>query len=219
MSDQTTADTPLLSAGEARILAVLVEKEATTPEQYPLTLNSLQLGCNQKSNREPLMQLELGEVGHLIRGLCQRGLAKLSHGARVERFEHRLDASYQLTRRKRAALAVLMLRGPQTINEIYTRADRLADFQSEEDVLDTLTRLMEREPPLVKRIGRASGQREDRFAQLLCGDVIVAETSPRAEAALTTRSDLSARVAELERLVEDLRGRLERLDSNGRGGE
>src|SRR5688572_29273170 len=106
--------TPQLTATEARILGSLVEKEATTPEAYPLTANAVQLACNQKNNREPILELEAGEVGHALRELESRGLVQSVHGARAQRYEHRLSAAYSLTRQQQALVSVLLLRGPQT---------------------------------------------------------------------------------------------------------
>jgi len=138
---------PQLNAVEGRILASLFEKAATTPDQYPLTVNALQLACNQKNNRDPLMQLEQGEIVHALRQLETRSWARQSsEGVRAQRWEHRFDARLGLTPRKAAVLCTLLLRGPQTLNEIHTRGERLAAFPESADVQDTLERLIEREP-------------------------------------------------------------------------
>ena len=189
---------PLLSAHEARILGCLIEKEATTPEQYPLTLNAIQLACNQKTNREPTMELSLGEVGHCMRQLDPRGLVRSQHGARAERYEHRVNTVFSLTKQQQALLCVLMLRGPQTLSELMTRSERLASFSDLDDVRHTLERLSQRETALIERIPRASGQREDRYVHLLCGPVDHS-TLPAAKAISTPSSNgLEERIAQLE---------------------
>lgn len=189
---------PLLSAHEARILGCLIEKEATTPEQYPLTLNAIQLACNQKTNREPTMELSLGEVGHCMRQLDPRGLVRSQHGARAERYEHRVNTVFSLTKQQQALLCVLMLRGPQTLSELMTRSERLASFSDLDDVRHTLERLSQRETALIERIPRASGQREDRYVHLLCGPVDHS-TLPTAKAISTPSSNgLEERIAQLE---------------------
>jgi len=203
--------TALLSAIEARILACLIEKEATTPEQYPLTLNAIHLACNQKTNREPIMDLSLGEVGHCMRQLDPRGLVRSQHGARAERYEHRVNTVLSLTKQQQALLCVLMLRGPQTLSELMTRSERLASFSDLDDAKHTLERLSQRENPLVERIPRASGQREDRYAHLLCGPIDYSQipavkTNPSASSnAMEERIlELESRLAEVERQLQGL---------------
>ena len=203
--------TALLSAIEARILGCLIEKEATTPEQYPLTLNAIHLACNQKTNREPIMDLSLGEVGHCMRQLDPRGLVRSQHGARAERYEHRVNTVFSLTKQQQALLCVLMLRGPQTLSELMTRTERLASFSDFDDVKHTLERLSQRENPLVERIPRASGQREDRYAHLLCGPIDnsqmpAVKTNPSGSSnAMEERIlELESRLAEVERQLQGL---------------
>lgn len=197
---------------EARILGSLVEKAATTPDVYPLTLNNIALACNQKTSREPTMNLSVGDIGHALRQLEPRGLAKSEYGARAERYYHRIDRVLDLTPAQTALLALLMLRGPQTLNELLVRSERLHRFGGVDDVRHALERMAEREPPLVRRIPRGAGQREDRYAHLLCGEPVMPERSggrddrddasePCADAlqALIDRIDaLEARVAALE---------------------
>jgi uncharacterized protein YceH (UPF0502 family) len=204
---------PLLTAIEARVLGCLIEKQATTPETYPLTLNAAQTACNQKSNREPLMDLEAGDVGHALRELEGKDLVRASMSARASRYEHRIDQGLAITPRQRAALCVLMLRGPQTINEIFVRCERLSDFPGADEVLVTLERLAQRTPPLVVRIPRAHGQREDRWAHLLCGPVDFAQVATSAQSASNSPApaDASTRVDELERRVDELEQTLARV--------
>jgi uncharacterized protein YceH (UPF0502 family) len=168
---ETTPGTglPPLSAVEARILGSLVEKEATTPEAYPLTANAVTLACNQKNNREPVLELEPGEVGHALRELESRRLVRSVHGARAQRYEHRLAEAYSLTRAQQAVVALLLLRGPQTVAELQTRSERLAKIADSEEARQVLERLAQR--GIAVNLGRAPGQREDRWMHLLCGPV------------------------------------------------
>jgi uncharacterized protein YceH (UPF0502 family) len=220
---------PRLDAIEARILGALVEKQATTPEGYPLTANALLLACNQKNNREPVMDVEPGALGHALREMEGRRWVRSVHGARAQRYEHRFAEAFSLTLRQQALLSVLLLRGPQTVNELFSRCERLSDFPDAAAVRDTLDRLAARDPALVVRVSRQPGQREDRYMHLLAGPVAAAQ-----EAALDAAADsdrdahrtrdgrdagprgtaadalaaLEARVATLERELAALRDRL-----------
>jgi uncharacterized protein YceH (UPF0502 family) len=206
-----------ISAIEARILGCLVEKQATTPEQYPLTANAVQVACNQKNNRDPLMELEAGEVGHALRELETRGLVRSVHGARAQRYEHRVATTWSLTTKQQALLAVMFLRGPQTLAELLTRSERLVPIGDLDDVRQTLDRLMQRAPALVVKLGRALGQREDRYMHLLCGPVSAADWAvspgPASDEAAPTarRGALEARVDALEAEVARLRDALDAL--------
>ncbi len=211
-----------LDAIEARILGCLVEKAATTPDAYPLTVNALVLACNQKTSREPLMNLEPGAVGHALRQMEGRGLAKSNYGARAERWEHRGESALSLTRQQLAVVALLLLRGPQTLNELLTRSERMAKFADAEDLSHALDRLATREPALAVRLPRAPGQREERWMHLLCGPVDVeALAAAHAGSRSTAREDdgaLEVRVAALEAEVARLRERLESLEAALGGG-
>jgi uncharacterized protein YceH (UPF0502 family) len=210
-----------LTALEARVLGCLIEKAATTPEVYPLTLNAAHLACNQKSNRDPLMNVEPGAVGQALRTLEDKHLARVVHGARALRYEHTVDNALSLTTRSRAVIALLLLRGAQTQNELLTRSARLADFPDSAILGDTLDRLIAREPALVIRIGRGPGQREDRYMHLLCGPVSSEASTPRrdndedephpgrGESPEARYAALEARVEELERAVAELRAKIE----------
>lgn len=200
------ARAPVLDAVELRILGSLVEKEATTPDAYPLTVNAIVLACNQKTAREPLMQLDADEVARALRGLEVRGWVKSQHGGRAERYAHRIERMLGLTRAQTALLALLMLRGAQTLHELLARSERLAEFASADDVRHALERLAAREPALVRLLPRRSGQREDRYAQLLGGepDATVAPAAPRDDA----RSSLADRVEALEARIALLEARL-----------
>ncbi len=212
-STEPSAALALLDATEARILGCLVEKAATTPESYPLTLNAVVLACNQKTSREPVMELEPGAVGHALRQLEDRGVVRVVHGSRALRYEHRFDESYTLTPRQRALLCLLLLRGPQTLAELHARAERLAHLPTLDDVRDTLERLAQRSPPMVVRLSRTAGQREDRFMHLLCG-ADAAQAAAAAQGAHSANDPaadpaLEARVAALEARLAALEARLD----------
>lgn len=210
MSAADTELPALLTATEARILGSLVEKEATTPEAWPLTANAVQLACNQKNNREPILELEAGEIGHALRELESRGLVHSVHGARAQRYEHRLDKVYSLTRQQQALVSVLLLRGPQTAAELMTRCERLAGPRDLDDTRQQLERLGQR--GLVVNLGRGAGQREDRYMHLLCGPVAAeALANVAARPASPARASLEARVEALEAEMAELRDRLRRL--------
>jgi uncharacterized protein YceH (UPF0502 family) len=198
---------------EARILGSLIEKQATTPETYPLTANAIVVACNQKTNREPTMELEPGEVGHALREMTGKGLVRIVDGARAQRFEHKFATTFSVTSRQQALLAVLLLRGPQTLAELHTRGERLGAPADLDDVRQTLERLMQRAPALVVNLGRAAGQREDRYMHLLCGPVSAADFAGGADEAVSPskRSGLEARVEALEAEVEALRRELDAL--------
>lgn len=187
-----TGGTPVpapLDATEARIIGSLVEKASTTPESYPLTLNALVAACNQKTSRDPVVQLQPGVVEHALRELEARGLVKVAPASqRALRYEHRFDAVYGVTARQRAVLCVLLLRGAQTPGELLARTQRMADFPGTDEVRDTLERLIQREPPLAVNTGRAAGQRDDRYMHLLSGPV---DASDHVHAAAPQRDALA----------------------------
>lgn len=212
MSDPQVTPPPQLSPIEARVVASLIEKQATTPDVYPLTLNAVVLACNQKTAREPTMQLDPGEVGHALRQLEGRGWVKAQHGSRADRYEHRFDAVLGITRPQASLLALLMLRGPQTSYELLTRSERMASFGSVEDVQHALGRLAQRDPALVREIPRQGGQREDRYAHLLSGEPEIPAASARTS---STTSSLESRVEALEARVVELEAHLMRLVGEG----
>ncbi|HTA60344.1 MAG TPA: YceH family protein, partial [Candidatus Baltobacteraceae bacterium] len=167
---------PQLSQIEARVLGALVEKETTTPEYYPLSLNALVNACNQKSNRDPVMTLGEEAVRQALRSLSDQAMVRSAGGdSRVAKFEHRLNELYNFHRHEIAVLCVLLLRGPQTPGELRTRAERMYAFEDLEAVHAALNLLLRRDPPLVKILPRQPGTKESRYMHLFSGDVIPGE--------------------------------------------
>jgi len=200
-------------AVELRVLGCLIEKQRTTPDQYPLSLNSLRLAANQSTNRDPVVDYDEGTIRSALDRLGQRGWTRLASGpgSRAAKFRHLLDDALGLTPSQLALLAVLMLRGPQTVAELRTRSERLYPFASTEDVEQGLGALAERE--LVRRLPKRPGEREERWLQLLGGgEEPAAATAAAVEAVPSGAPGLEARVAQLEREIAELR---ERLDSLG----
>ncbi|WP_406624635.1 YceH family protein [Acidovorax sp. SDU_ACID1] len=208
------ARTRPLTTPQARVLATLLEKSRTVPDSYPLTLNSLVAGCNQKSSREPVMQLTDGEVQEALDGLRQQTLVTEIGGARVARWEHNFARGVGVPDQSAVLLGLLMLRGPQTAGELRINAERwyrFADISSVEAFLDELQeRSDEKGGPLVVLLPRAPGARESRWAHLLCGPVdATALAAPAAES--TPDGTLAQRVQALEAEVAALRATVERL--------
>lgn len=204
------ASIAVLDPIQARILGSLIEKEATTPDAYPLTANAVVLACNQKNNREPVMELEVGAVGHALREMTGKGWVRVVDGSRAQRYEHRFAQVWSVTARQQALLSVLLLRGAQTLAELHARTERLAAPADIEELRQALERLIQRTPALVVNLGRAPGQREGRYMHLLCGPVSAADiaTDP---AAPSKRAGLEARLEALEAEVDCLRREVEAL--------
>lgn len=205
-----------LSNVEARVLGALVEKENTTPEYYPLSLNALVNACNQKSNREPVMTLEEETVRQALRSLSDQAMVRSAGGdSRVAKFEHRLNELYNFHRHEIAVLCVLLLRGPQTPGELRTRAERMYAFEDLEAVQSALHLLMRREPPLVKILPRQPGTKESRYMHLLSGDAATEEHGaalhPAGAPSSATISHDGDRVAQLEAEIVELRRELNSL--------
>jgi uncharacterized protein len=200
---------------EARVLGALLEKEITTPEYYPLSLNALVNACNQKSNREPVVSYDEETVLQAVERLRDKGLALVSTGreSRVPKYLQRMSETFNFDRRELAVLCVLLLRGPQTPGELRGRTQRMYEFDDLDGVEATLTRLMEREPDaLVKRLARQPGTKESRYAHLFSGDVtdtyagMAMEHTPERHAANDDRvAALELEVRDLRRDVADLR--------------
>jgi hypothetical protein len=205
---------PLLTPVQARVLGCLMEKQRTTPDQYPLTLNALVTACNQKSARHPVMKLNPGEVGHTVGELRDRGLIHAGFSGRTERYDHKMAGQFMLDRRQQAVLCVLMLRGPQTPGELRTNTARLADFDDLGAVHTTLDELARHAPPLVRELPRQPGMREQRFAHLLCGEPKVEAPAAAGAAAGSDASGHEARLARLEAEVATLRDELEAIKAS-----
>jgi len=195
---------------EIRVLGCLLEKERTTPDGYPLSLNSLTSACNQKSNRDPVMQLTATEVDSVLARLRSEVLVWPEEGARTRKWTHNLDRKWELSPAAMALMTVLMLRGPQTPGELRARTERMHPFTSSADVENTLVGLTEGDEPLVVHLARQPGQKEARWTHLVGGepDELTSVFAP--SAVLPPASGLSQRVAELEervaRLEETLAG-------------
>lgn len=200
-------ESPELDAIEARVLGCLIEKQATTPDNYPLTLNALVVACNQKTSRSPVMNLEPGKVGQTLRQLEQRRLVEREHGARAERWAHRVDQQMSLTAAQRILLGLLMLRGAQTANELLTRSERMHDFDDLDELKYQLERLAQHDR--VRLLDRLPGQREQRYVQLLTGEPdLSAIAQPPARAVAPADELLIQRIEALEARVEALEAAL-----------
>ena len=206
---------PVLSAEAARVLGALLEKERTVPDTYPMTLNALVNACNQSSNRAPVVTYDSSLVQRTLDQMKDEGLARFvypSHGERTTKFRQVLDERLSLSREEAALVCVLLLRGPQTVSELRTRSERLATFDSVSEVASTLDRLAGREEPLVQRLPRRAGEREERWMQTLTGDELP-DFEPAPAHARPAASGLEARVAELETRVAALESILHDLGS------
>jgi len=211
-----------LTEAEVRVLGALVEKEITTPEYYPLSVNALMNACNQKSNREPVMTLDEEAVRQALRSMSEQALVRSAGGdSRVAKFEHRLNELYNFHRHEIAVLCVLMLRGPQTPGELRTRAERMYAFEDLEAVHAALNLLMRREPALVKVLPRQPGTKESRYMHLLAGDrapsaevppsIAIAQAAGPAMGTVRAEEGSGQRIAQLEADVDELRRELETL--------
>jgi uncharacterized protein YceH (UPF0502 family) len=203
----------ILNAAEARVLGALIEKDITTPDYYPLSLNALINACNQKNNREPVTNYDEETVRLALRNLSDKRLAGTASGldSRVTKYEHRAQEAFNFTRPETAIMCVLLLRGPQTPGELRGRTERMHKFEHLDDVLSGLQQLMRREPPLAKALGRRPGTKEIRYAHLLSGDVEAweppVEGAPASEEAADTGriTQLEEQVAALQREVAELK--------------
>jgi uncharacterized protein YceH (UPF0502 family) len=195
---------------QVRVLGCLIEKKETTPDQYPLTLNSLRNACNQKSARNPITAYTEGDIGHTLRELESHGLVREAWGARVAKYEHQAAKVLAIHSKGLALLCPLMLRGPQTLGELKVNSHRLHEFDDLDDLHYSLKRLSEHEPPLVISLPRQPGQKEERYAHLLSGEPD-AETMA-ASYASPPAGGLAARVEALEATVESLQEKIRRIE-------
>ena len=200
----------ILSAEAARVLGVLIEKDLSTPDYYPMTLNALVNGCNQKSNRNPVVEFGEYDVRDYLDELQRYRLVGHASvaGSRSEKFRHAAAQHYELESDDLALLASLMLRGPQTVGELRTHTSRMAMFENIEEVAARLDGLMGLEKPLVMSLGRRPGQKGERFAHLLCGEVAMDDVMGPGSAIVPTSKP--SIVAELD----EIRARLESLESS-----
>lgn len=202
-----------LNETEARIIGCLVEKQLTTPEYYPLTLNSLVTACNQKNNRDPVMLLTEPVVSAALEDLRDRNLVYVFYGStsRVPKYKHMLPSVYELELDEVAIVAVLLLRGPQTLGELRERTGRMHEFANLGEAQETLDRLMRREDPLLVKLPVQAGQKEARFAHLLSGEVDV-DALAAAHPTRVARAEAAAdRIGKLEDEVASLHGEVESL--------
>lgn len=210
---------------EARVIGCLIEKEITTPDQYPLSLNALTNACNQKTNREPVLDLSEAEVQQSVDSLMKKYMVSdksAGYGGRVTKYKHRFCntefGSLKFTKQELGIICVMLLRGPQTPGELRSRTNRLCEFADAEAVEATLRNLMSREDgPFIARLQRAAGARESRSAHLFSGEIVSAgpeveaHDAPHSAAAASAGPSLTQRVSALEELVEQLRAKVDAL--------
>jgi uncharacterized protein YceH (UPF0502 family) len=196
-----------LNEVETRVLGALIEKDITTPDYYPLSLNALVNACNQKNNREPVMNLDEDAVRQALDALHAQNLAGPAGGAdsRVTKYEHRMQEVFNFSRGETAILCVLLLRGPQTPGELRGRTERMHRFEALEDVQSTLQRLMQREPPMVRVLPRQPGTKEARYMHLLSGDALEFTAAAVASATIAEHSESNGALQRLASEVQELR--------------
>ncbi len=217
-SNPTPPAAPILSPVEARVLGTLMEKARTVPDSYPLSLNSLLLGCNQKSSRDPLMELDEAQVASALDQLKSAGLVRESSGGRTTRYEHNFQRGVGVFEQAAVLLGLLMLRGPQTAGELRLNTERWYKFADISSVEGFLEELQERSPekggPLVLKLARAPGSREQRWAHLLCGPVDATQTGA-AQAFRSVEGSIAgnamARIERLEAELAELRETVQKL--------
>lgn len=212
MQTLNESNKPPFSAEEIRILGSLMEKQLTTPNNYPLTINSLMLACNQKTSREPIMNLKEGDVGHIARSLIEFGWIILQNSGRAQRVEHKVQRQLNLTPQQQAVLAVLMLRRPQTLNELKLRTERMAEFTQPEQIRTILEAWLSAERPLVMKLPPQAGQREERYYhtlgtetfELLQAEAIATRSQDTDEIQPSQVELLVKRIDELEQRISQL---------------
>ena len=204
-----------LTPDELRVLGVLIEKELTTPEQYPLTLNAMTNGANQKNNRDPVVTFDPDRVEDALESLRAKGLVLRvdTAGSRVPKYKHETTSKLGISRYELVILAELMLRGPQTLGELRGRASRMHHLESLDVVKEMLSKMAAREQPLVRELPPSPGSRAERFTQLLCPDAhpLDAPAAPDAASAVPSNRSLTDRIATLEQQVEKLTAAVRKL--------
>lgn len=210
-SNQT--DEPMLTAIEARVLGSLMEKQLTTPDAYPITLNSLVLACNQKTSREPVSNYESGELQRCASQLQDKNWITVDYSARAARYDQRLTRVLGLDKAAQAVLNVMLLRGPQTLAELFTRTQRMFEFESVNAVEEKLEHLCAKTTPYFVRIPRVAGQREDRYMHLLCGKPDLAAIAAMTSASVVKHNSHAddERTIQLEHKIEQLENQVHRL--------
>ena len=198
----------ILTQEQIRVLACLMEKHLATPKNYPLTGNSLTLACNQKSNRQPVMNLEEGKVVSNAQKLKDMGYLSIDYGERIVKYSHRAPGVFKVTREEQAVLAMLMLREPLTLNDIKARTEKMIGFESLDKVKESVNQLMNRSPALVMELPVAVGQREERYTHLLAGEpdltniVLKPSRAPSSSSQNNKIAELEQRIARLEEALD-----------------
>lgn len=209
-NNEVSIDEPMLTTIEARVLGSLMEKQLTTPDAYPITLNSLVLACNQKTSREPVSTYELGELQRCASQLQDKNWITVDYSARAARYDQRLTRVLGLDKATQALLNVMLLRGPQTLAELLTRTQRMFDFENIKAVEEKLDYLCAKTTPYFVRIARAPNQREDRYMHLLCGQPDLAAIAAMSNSAKSSSSGEDER-GKLEQKIEQLEQHIKRL--------
>lgn len=205
-----STDEPMLTATEARVLGSLMEKQLTTPDAYPLTLNSLLLACNQKTSREPVSNYQQGEVQHCVSQLQDKNWLTVDYSGRAARYDQRLTRVLGLDKAAQALLNVMLLRGPQTLAELLSRTQRMFEFESINAVEEKLESLCSKSTPYFVRIPKAPGQREDRYMHLLCGKPDLAAIAAMMSAEKTPLASDDS-IAQLENKILELNNQVQLL--------
>jgi len=197
-----------LSAEQIRVLGALMEKHLATPNNYPLTPNSLTLACNQKSNRFPMMSLDEGKVVNTVQQLNELRLASIDYGERVNKFSHHAPGAFELTREEQGLMSILMLREPLTLSDIKARTEKTVGFDSLDAVKETLDQLMNRDPSLIMVLPLQTGQREERFTHLLAGEPDLSQFDFK-DSKQPKGVQQNSKIAELEQRIERLEAALD----------
>lgn len=210
-NNSTQTDEPMLTTIEARVLGALMEKQLTTPDAYPITLNSLVLACNQKTSREPVSNYESGELQRCASQLQDKNWITVDYSARAARYDQRLTRVLSVDKATQALLNIMLLRGPQTVAELLTRTQRMFEFESIKAVEEKLEHLCAKTTPHFVRIPRATGQREDRYMHLLCGEPDLAAIAAISSVSKHTSHGDDARTTQLEHKIEQIESLVYRL--------
>lgn len=207
---------PQLTAIELRVLGALMEKQLTTPELYPLTVNSILTACNQKSSRDPISSYQQGEIVRTLQGLEDRKYVRREFGSRADKYSQQFMHALELGKKHQAVLCVMMLRGPQTLSELSTRTQRMDQFNDKDELNHCIERLCERDIPYGIRLGQQPGQRGERFGHLFCGTPVVSDYTATATSSRESSSFTSAdketlaiqalEIAEISGIVKTLQG-------------